>query len=139
SWAPSRRPCRSARWSIGPGSHLSERAFGPLLSTGSVSYTDGVRTAPEPLSRRGGTALVIGGTGGVHGEEHGPAAASPDPLATVPDAVCHLDRSWRFTYVNARVAAMAHRRPAELLGRPLQDCFPGVRGSVLEDRFREAL
>jgi diguanylate cyclase (GGDEF)-like protein len=75
----------------------------------------------------------------VHGDEHGSAAASPDPLATVPDAVAHLDRSLRFTYLNARVASMARRRPAELLGRPLQDCFPAVRGSLLEDRFREAL
>jgi diguanylate cyclase (GGDEF)-like protein len=75
----------------------------------------------------------------VQRDEHGSAAPSTDPLATVPDAVCHLDRSWRFTYLNSRVASMARREPAEMLGRPLQDCFPAVRGSVLEDRFREAL
>jgi diguanylate cyclase (GGDEF)-like protein len=75
----------------------------------------------------------------VHGDQHRPASAPPDPLAGVPDAVCHLDRTGRFTYLNAAVASIAHRDPAELIGRRMWDCFPGVRGSVLEEWIQESL
>jgi diguanylate cyclase (GGDEF)-like protein len=75
----------------------------------------------------------------VQGDQRLSAAAIPDPLAAVPDAVCHLDRSCRLTYLNAAAATMARRTPAELLGRPLFDFFPAARGSVIEQGFREAL
>ncbi|MCU1612470.1 MAG: diguanylate cyclase/phosphodiesterase with sensor(s), partial [Frankiales bacterium] len=87
----------------------------------------------------GGGAQGDGGTVGVQGDQRLSAAAIPDPLAAVPDAVCHLDRSCRLTYLNAAAATMARRTPAELLGRPLFDFFPAARGSVIEQGFREAL
>jgi diguanylate cyclase (GGDEF)-like protein len=76
----------------------------------------------------------------VHRDELGSAAALfPDPLAAVPDAVCHLDRSWRFTYLNVAAASLAHREPAQLIGRPVQEAFPRMRGTLLEQRLREGL
>jgi diguanylate cyclase (GGDEF)-like protein len=75
----------------------------------------------------------------VLGDERGQAATLSDPLAALPDAVCHLDRDWRFTYLNATVAALARSEAADLLGRPLLDCFPAVRGTALEEGIRSVL
>jgi diguanylate cyclase (GGDEF)-like protein/PAS domain S-box-containing protein len=75
----------------------------------------------------------------VLGEQRGSAALLDDPLAAVPDAVCHLDRRWRFTYLNAAVAALAGCDAGELLGRPLLDCFPQLRGTLLEERIGQVL
>jgi PAS domain-containing protein len=68
----------------------------------------------------------------VQPDDHGPGA---DLLATVPDAVCHLDRSWRFTYLNAAAAQLLGRPTEILTGRPLQECFPALVGSALEQRL----
>ena len=73
------------------------------------------------------------------GEQRGSAATLDDPLAAVPDAVCHLDRHWRFTYLNATVATLAQQRVQELLGRPLLDCFPRLRNTLLEERIGQVL
>jgi diguanylate cyclase (GGDEF)-like protein len=75
----------------------------------------------------------------VLGEQRGSAATLDDPLAAVPDAVCRLDRHWRFTYLNATVATLARQRAHELLGRPLLDCFPRLRGTLLEERIGQVL
>jgi diguanylate cyclase (GGDEF)-like protein len=75
----------------------------------------------------------------VLGDQRGSAATLDDPLAAVPDAVCHLDRRWRFTYLNATVATLARRRAAELVGRPLFECFPRLRGTLLEERLGQVL
>ena len=73
------------------------------------------------------------------GDQRGSAATVDDPLAAVPDAVCHVDRCWRFTYLNATVATLAGREPAQLLGRAMFDCFPRLRGTLLEERIRQVL
>jgi diguanylate cyclase (GGDEF)-like protein/PAS domain S-box-containing protein len=72
----------------------------------------------------------------VQSDDHGPGA---DLLATVPDAVCHLDRSWRFTYLNAAAERLLGRPAPRLRGRALQECFPGLAGSPLEQRLSEVL
>jgi diguanylate cyclase (GGDEF)-like protein len=61
----------------------------------------------------------------------------PDPLSGVPDAVYRLDPSGRFTYLNAAAEKLLERRAADLLGRDALDCFPALRGSVAEGRYRE--
>jgi len=71
----------------------------------------------------------------VHGTGHAPGG---DLLATVPDAVCHLDRGWRFTYLNSAAERMLGRA-RRLIGRALQECFPALRGSLLEERLSEVL
>ena len=64
----------------------------------------------------------------------------PTSLASVPDAVFHLDRDWRFTYLNAAAERLLGRRADELLGRRLAGVpsRPPV-GSVLEQRLAEVL
>ena len=68
-----------------------------------------------------------------------PVRAAPDLLAAVPDAVCHLDRTWRFTYLNTAAERLLGRSAARLHGRALQECFPATAGSPLEDRLAEVL
>jgi diguanylate cyclase (GGDEF)-like protein/PAS domain S-box-containing protein len=72
----------------------------------------------------------------VQSDDHGPGV---DLLAAVPDAVCHLDSSWRYTYLNAAAERLLGRPARRLLGRPLQQCFPWIAGSPLEERLSEVL
>ncbi|SEP13322.1 putative bifunctional diguanylate cyclase/phosphodiesterase [Trujillonella endophytica] len=65
--------------------------------------------------------------------------AQGDLLATVPDAVYHLDRGWQITYLNAAVEELVERRAEDLLGRHLFDAFPALRGSELERRLSAVL
>jgi diguanylate cyclase (GGDEF)-like protein len=71
--------------------------------------------------------------------EHGLRPTSPDPLAAVPDAVYRLDREGRFTYLNAAAETLLERRAADLLGRRALDCFPDMRGSIVEKEYRATL
>jgi diguanylate cyclase (GGDEF)-like protein/PAS domain S-box-containing protein len=75
----------------------------------------------------------------VQPDDDGSRSGHPDLLAGVPDAVYRLDRHGRFTYLNSSAETLLERRTRELLGRDALDCFPTLRGSVVEERFREAL
>ncbi len=63
----------------------------------------------------------------------------PDLLSSLPDAVYHLDATWRITYLNAAALAMLGRRAEELLGQDVREVFPQIRGSLLEARLTEVL
>ena len=67
------------------------------------------------------------------------SAAPAAVLAAVPDAVCHLDRAWRVTYLNAAAERMLARPGEALLGRQLQACLPATSGSPLERRLAQVL
>jgi diguanylate cyclase (GGDEF)-like protein/PAS domain S-box-containing protein len=69
----------------------------------------------------------------------GPSSGHPDLLAGVPDAVYRLDPRGRFTYLNPSAEALLERRAEDLIGRQALDCFPALRGSVVEERFRGVL
>ena len=73
----------------------------------------------------------------MHPDDHVPARS--DLLEALPEAVCHVDRAWRFTYLNAAAAHILQRPAEELLGRQVQACFPQVRDSALEQRIGEVL
>jgi diguanylate cyclase (GGDEF)-like protein len=60
-------------------------------------------------------------------------------LAALPEAVCHVDRTWRFTYLNAAAERVLQRPAEELLGREVQSCFPTLIRSPLEQRLSETL
>jgi diguanylate cyclase (GGDEF)-like protein len=60
-------------------------------------------------------------------------------LATVPDAVYHLDRDWRITYLNAAVEALVHRRAEDVLGHDLFEAFPALRGTEVEAELTAVL
>jgi diguanylate cyclase (GGDEF)-like protein/PAS domain S-box-containing protein len=72
----------------------------------------------------------------VHPDDSG---SGPNFLATVPEAVCSLDRDWRFTYLNSAAEQLLGRPARRLVGRPLQKCFPRLAGSPLEERLAEVL
>ncbi|WP_375757135.1 PAS domain-containing protein [Corallococcus exercitus] len=71
--------------------------------------------------------------------EEGSSLQALETLERISDAVLSLDRSWRFTYLNARSEWLLRRPRAELLGRVVWDEFPEARGSVFEREYRRAL
>jgi diguanylate cyclase (GGDEF)-like protein/PAS domain S-box-containing protein len=72
-------------------------------------------------------------------DDDGPPADRPHPLASLPDAVYHLDHDWRFTYANRAFEDMVGRSSADLLGRRLWDCFPRLTGTPVEAHYRAVL
>jgi serine phosphatase RsbU (regulator of sigma subunit) len=50
-----------------------------------------------------------------------------------------LDRSWRFTYVNAEAERVLHRTRDELLGGVVWELFPDAVGSAFETHYRAAM
>src|SRR5581483_4814575 len=50
-----------------------------------------------------------------------------------------LDREWRFTYVNRRVATVTGKSPAELIGRNMWDLFPEARDSEFYPHYRRVM
>src|SRR3954463_3019722 len=85
------------------------------------------RTADVPEAR----------AGSVRPDDDGSRSGDPDLLAGVPDAVYRLDRRGRFTYLNPAAETLLERRAEDLLCRDALECFPTLRGSVVEERFRE--
>ncbi|MBN8228544.1 PAS domain-containing protein [Corallococcus macrosporus] len=62
-----------------------------------------------------------------------------ETLERISDAVVSLDRSWRFTYLNARSEWLLRRPRSALIGRVLWEEFPEARGSIFEREYRRAL
>ncbi|WP_144798867.1 PAS domain S-box protein [Halorubrum depositum] len=60
-------------------------------------------------------------------------------LDRMTDAFCGIDGEWRLTYLNERAKEMLERDAADLLGDPIWERFPGVRGTVLEEELRTAM
>ncbi|MET0765099.1 MAG: PAS domain-containing protein, partial [Blastococcus sp.] len=72
-------------------------------------------------------------------DEDGPWRGQVDFLAGVPDAVYRLDSDGRFTYMNAAAETLLECRAEDVLSRPLFDCFPAARGSLMQAHFRDAV
>ncbi|RFU20248.1 putative bifunctional diguanylate cyclase/phosphodiesterase [Geodermatophilus marinus] len=68
----------------------------------------------------------------MHTSVEGATTVPVDPLATVPDAVVHLDRGWHITYVNSTVVTVVGRPAERIVGRPALDVFPHLQGTVLQ-------
>ncbi|WP_457004789.1 SpoIIE family protein phosphatase [Geodermatophilus sp. SYSU D00814] len=60
-------------------------------------------------------------------------------LETMRSAFFALDRSWRFTYVNAEAERVLHRSRDELLGGDLWELFPAAVGSDFEVNYRAVM
>jgi diguanylate cyclase (GGDEF)-like protein/PAS domain S-box-containing protein len=60
-------------------------------------------------------------------------------LATVPDAVFHIDRDWVITYANAATEPLLGRPISDLLGRPLTEALPQLAGTVVEKAMADVL
>jgi PAS domain S-box-containing protein len=60
-------------------------------------------------------------------------------LETVSDGFFLLDDQLVLTYMNGPAARHLGVSPDKVIGRPLFDAFPEARGSVFEEKYREAL
>ncbi|MGY1735932.1 putative bifunctional diguanylate cyclase/phosphodiesterase [Geodermatophilus sp. SYSU D00684] len=75
----------------------------------------------------------------MHPSDRAGAAAPPNLLASVPDAVCHLDREWRFTWLNAALEDLLGRPADTLLGQTVLDCIPDLRDTEFVAELAGAL
>jgi PAS domain S-box-containing protein len=60
-------------------------------------------------------------------------------LEAMPTAFFHLDRQWRFTYVNQRGRELLGPVGAELVGGVVWELFPDAVGSEFEANYRRAV
>jgi len=60
-------------------------------------------------------------------------------LDRMTDAFCGIDESWRLTYLNKRAAELLPRDAEDLLGDQIWDRFRALRGTELEEQFRDAM
>ncbi|MFK3738352.1 EAL domain-containing protein [Massilia sp. TN1-12] len=69
-----------------------------------------------------------------HAREHLSAV-----LESIADGCFSLDREWRFTYINAKGAALAGRNAAELAGRNIWEAFPEAVGGPFYAAYQRAM
>ncbi len=55
------------------------------------------------------------------------------------DAFCMLDPDWRFVFINGEASRLLQRRPEDLLGKLVWDEYPMIRGSRVEQEYRQAV
>lgn len=60
-------------------------------------------------------------------------------LESIEDGFFTLDREWRFTFLNAKAAALLRRPRSELLGRSMWDAFPEGKETVAFGEYRRAM
>ena len=69
--------------------------------------------------------------------------SQPDPLRRSLDAIgiglAVIDFDWRYVYVNSAAAAHAHRTPQMLIGRSLQEVYPGIEQTPLFDALQRCM
>jgi PAS domain S-box-containing protein len=63
-------------------------------------------------------------------------------LESLTDGFCSVDLDWRISYINGRaleLLAARHKNHADLMGQPIWEAFPELKGSALETECRRAL
>src|SRR5205085_11915882 len=60
-------------------------------------------------------------------------------LASISDAFSAIDRDWRYTFVNTKVAELAGKPRSELVGRVIWEIFPQAVGSEFYERAHRAM
>jgi PAS domain S-box-containing protein len=60
-------------------------------------------------------------------------------LESIREAFLALDREWRFTYVNRRVADGIGKPPQELIGRSIWEVFPKARETEFYQNYRRVM
>jgi len=60
-------------------------------------------------------------------------------LSSISDAFSALDRNWRYTYVNDKVAELAGLPKEKIIGRVIWDIFPGALGGEFHERCQRAM
>jgi PAS domain S-box-containing protein len=60
-------------------------------------------------------------------------------LASISDAFSALDRNWRYTYVNSKVAELAGIPKEKMIGRVIWEIFPEAVGGEFYERSHQAM
>jgi PAS domain S-box-containing protein len=60
-------------------------------------------------------------------------------LASISDAFSALDRNWRYTHVNDKVAAFAGQPANKMIGRVIWEIFPDAVGTEFYDRCQHVM
>jgi PAS domain S-box-containing protein len=60
-------------------------------------------------------------------------------LASISDAFSAVDRTWRYTHVNEKVAAFAGQPANEMIGRVIWEIFPDAVGTEFYDRCQHVM
>lgn len=60
-------------------------------------------------------------------------------LENTTDCYCVLDSEWRFTQLNQRACRYFSAEREQLIGNVLWDLYPEIRGTVFEQKYREAM
>jgi PAS domain S-box-containing protein len=62
-----------------------------------------------------------------------------EALDRITDAFYALNKAWRFTYVNERAEETLGRDADEIIGNSVWEEFPGLAGTTIEEKYREAM
>jgi PAS domain S-box-containing protein len=60
-------------------------------------------------------------------------------LSSISDAFFSLDREWRFAYINDQAEQVLSRSRDELLGRVIWDEFPAALGTLVQEKYEQAV
>jgi PAS domain S-box-containing protein len=60
-------------------------------------------------------------------------------IESVTDAFIYLDKEWRYIYANSHACNDLRKSRDELVGNVLWDVQPQLRGTIVEQRFRETM
>ena len=126
---------RALRQAIDTGGSLQVE-YRVLLPGGTTRWVDARGRA---LLGPDGTAVRLLGASYDSTDRHEQEARVSDVLESMSAAFYALDRSWRFTYVNAEAERLLGRPREELLGRVLWDVFPAASASAFETQYRRAV
>ena len=107
-----------------------------LLPDGRTRWVDARGRA---LHDADGTTVRVLGAAQDTTQRHDQDARVSRILESMSAAFYSLDRSWRFTYVNAEAERLLGRTRDELLGGVLWELFPGTVGSDFERQYTAAL
>ncbi|WP_244274389.1 SpoIIE family protein phosphatase [Geodermatophilus obscurus] len=113
-----------------------EAEFRVVLPSGDIRWVQGRGRALA--DSRGRPVRLLGAALDTTRLREGDARVSR-VLETMRSAFFALDRSWRFTYVNAEAERVLHRTRDELLGGVVWELFPDAVGSAFETHYRAAM
>ena len=122
-------PDGTERWISARGRALAA-APGPGATT-APGAVDGGGRSPGPATR------LIGAAYDTTAVQDGEARVAR-VMEAMPTAFFHLDRDWRFTYVNAEGHALLDGIGRELLGGVIWELFPDALDSEFETHYRRA-
>ncbi len=122
-------------WAVREGGTFTAE-YRVLLPDGRTRWIDARGRA---LRDAGGTTVRVLGAAQDTTRRHEQERRVSRVLESMSAAFYSLDRSWRFTYVNAEAERLLGRTRDELLGGVLWDLFPATVGSDFEREYTTAL